>query len=102
MISQAGSFVAPKHMATTMLALTVVLPADPMDPESIPLTFTTWTTGETKATAMRDWKRDAPLMASLLTEVNVVTPVAKPAAVIEQPTTGFGKPRGVYASRRVA
>ncbi len=103
MISNAGAMTAPKHLALTMLSLTLVVQPDPMIPDSIAFTFDTWTTGPTKALALSAWKNAHKMLAEHLTAVAVVTPGPKPAEEIPDPwIPRLGKPRGVYASRRVA
>lgn len=58
----------------TMIALTSRF----TDDDGTVLEHRTWAVGDSKSSALAQWKRQCPLMAGTLVGVTVVTPVAQP------------------------
>ena len=74
MTSNAGPIFGPKGMETVMVLISLLIPADPLDPESIPLEFDTWTIGESEKKALARWRRENPAMAEHASKSRVLTP----------------------------
>ena len=93
----------PVKQELCVLRLTVTVPADPCDPDSIPLSFDTICLGQTKKKALSVWRSACPIMAALLTGITVIvpaptTPAAKQSA--SHTLARFGKPRiGAFGVR---
>lgn len=91
MTSNAGPVFGPRGMECTLLVLTITIPADPLDPESRPLSFDTWTIGHSQRSALSEWKRLHRTLAGQLAGVRVVTPAPVPKLSHDAVVTRAGR-----------
>jgi hypothetical protein len=80
-MTNAGPITGPRGMECVCLILTIGIRADPLDPDSIPLSFETWTVGPDRETALKTWKREHRRLAENLKDVRVSSPAPKVQSV---------------------